>query len=187
MKNLIKSIPLIISLSILSTVSAGNCGGVPEIGDNPYPCCWCEGGYPCNEDHCHSSYSHDWNYGGNCTWYAWQRKYNDGDPLPGNWGNAGAWASKADNDPNWDLSGAPALGAIACNTYVEGYGHVAYVVDFNSTHVWVDEQLCCYLSGVRYAHQYSISYFDGGFILPHSAPNPCGCGDCDCADCCVED
>ncbi len=60
-------------------------------------------------------------YPGQCTWWAWERRYAMGIPLPsGLTGNAGSWGAQLGYDGN------PTRGAVA-----ESYGHVTVVESVN--------------------------------------------------------
>jgi surface antigen len=83
---------------------------------NPYPC-GCGGGNGC----------------GNCTWWAWYRRADVGDPLPSHsWGNAHEWDTRAASEGWTVVEGPPQEGAIIVLEPGEQdvdstYGHVAYV------------------------------------------------------------
>lgn len=67
------------------------------------------------------TYANTYAYG-NCTWYVASVK-----PIPGSWGNANTWASRAAAD-GYVVSGLPMVGAVAQNTTDSWLGHVAVVV-----------------------------------------------------------
>jgi surface antigen/murein DD-endopeptidase MepM/ murein hydrolase activator NlpD len=149
-------LPLLLLGLLVPAARADKCGGVLKAGWNGYPCCYCSGAYPCDST-CYWAYSYNWDYGGNCTWYAWQRRYNEGDPLPDHsWGNAKDWASSAIND-GYTVVDYPQVGAVAVRVYGT-WGHVAYVLSYDGSTVTVREQNCCYTSGTR-NQTYSRSFF----------------------------
>lgn len=139
----------ILSPSGVVTAGASCCGGYCD-SSNPYPCCT-NGSRP----------------DGNCTWYAWYRAHQSsrgwGRSLP-SWGNANQWCSKA-KAAGYTVSSTPRgykQGySIGCRS--SGVGHVAWVYDYDSKYVWVDEQNCCDCSvaGTRIGAKYARSYFKG--------------------------
>jgi len=110
---------------------------------------------------------------GNCPWWAWKMaKDNWGDPLR-KWGDAKYWADGARN-AGYTVDTTPAVNAIAVNPYVfspaAGYttGHVAYVVNVDSTSVYVSEMN--YGSGViHYWQKYPRNWFTW-YIHPKPRP-----------------
>ena len=125
-----------------------SCGGFYDA-INPYPCCD-NGSRP----------------DGNCTWYVWYRAHQTyrgwGVKLPG-WGNAKTWAKNAAKAGYKVLSKPKSYKegySIGCNTSGT-YGHVAWIYDYDSNYVWVDEQNCCNCSvaGTRIGAKYKRSYF----------------------------
>lgn len=65
---------------------------------------------------------------GNCTWYAYERRAQLGNPIGSFWGNASTWAYNA-RGAGFSVNGSPAPGAIMQNG--GGYGHVAIVESVN--------------------------------------------------------
>ncbi len=65
---------------------------------------------------------------GNCTWYAYERRAQLGNPIGSFWGNASSWAYVA-SASGFLVDGNPAPGAIMQNG--GGYGHVAIVESVN--------------------------------------------------------
>jgi surface antigen len=134
--------------SLSAKAAASSCGGFSD-SSNPYPCC-SNGSRP----------------DGNCTWYAWYRAHQSyrgwGKALPA-WGNAKDWASKA-SKAGYKVSSTPKGYkngySIGCNTSGT-WGHVAWVYDYDSNYVWVDEMNCCDCSvaGYRSEAKYKRSYF----------------------------
>jgi surface antigen len=131
-----------------ASAKTASCGGYYD-STNPYPCC-SNGSRP----------------DGNCTWYAWYRAHQTyrgwGRKLPA-WGNAKDWASRASR-AGYKVSSTPKGYkdgySIGCNTSGT-YGHVAWVYDYDSNYVWVDEMNCCNCSvaGYRTGAKYKRSYF----------------------------
>ena len=67
---------------------------------------------------------------GNCTWYAWERRYEMGRPIPGGaMGNAAQWNSSF-AAMGYRVDSVPAVGAIFQNG--GGYGHVGIVEALNA-------------------------------------------------------
>lgn len=66
-----------------------------------------------------------------CTWYAWQWRYEHGNPLPGGLGNARYWASQL-GARGFRVDSTPEYGAVFVS-YAGYYGHVGIV-----THVYDD-------------------------------------------------
>lgn len=65
--------------------------------------------------------------GGNCTWYAYERRAQLGRPIGGMWGNAYSWASSA-RGAGYSVGSSPAVGAvIQTSGGGGGYGHVGVV------------------------------------------------------------
>ncbi len=65
--------------------------------------------------------------GGNCTWYAYERRMQLGRPIGGMWGNAYSWASAA-RGAGYSVGSTPAVGAvIQTSGGGGGYGHVGVV------------------------------------------------------------
>lgn len=65
---------------------------------------------------------------GNCTWYAYERRMQLGNPVGSFWGNASTWAYNA-RAAGFGVDGNPSAGAIMANG--GGYGHVAIVESVN--------------------------------------------------------
>lgn len=73
---------------------------------------------------------------GNCTWWAAFRRAQTGDPIPGNWGNAAAWADQAASD-GYVVNHQPSAGAIMQTAdSAGGLGHVAFVESVDSDGTW---------------------------------------------------
>lgn len=86
---------------------------------------------------------------GNCTWYAYERRAQLGNPVGSYWGNASTWAYNA-RLAGFLVDGSPAAGAIMQNG--GGYGHVAIVESVNpGVSITISE-----MNGYR---------FGGGFAL----------------------
>lgn len=67
---------------------------------------------------------------GNCTWYAWERRYEMGRPIPGGaMGNAAQWNSSF-AAMGYRVDSVPQVGAIFQNG--GGYGHVGIVESINA-------------------------------------------------------
>jgi surface antigen len=67
---------------------------------------------------------------GNCTWYAWERRYEIGRPIPGGaMGNAAQWNSSF-AAMGYRVDSVPEVGAIFQNG--GGYGHVGIVESINA-------------------------------------------------------
>jgi CHAP domain len=125
------------------TYNSLSCGiETSEVGLSPYPCCDNTGNRRVDD-------AGD----GNCTWFVWYKAKKLKQWTVPSWGNAGDWCRKAASDPAWTVRSTPAKGTIACGLSL---GHVAWVVDFDTTNktinVW--EQNCkvgpaCFGSGTR--------------------------------------
>lgn len=73
---------------------------------------------------------------GNCTWWAAFRRAQVGDPIPGSWGNAATWASRAASG-GYTVNHQPSPGAIMQTPYsAGGLGHVAFVESVDSNGTW---------------------------------------------------
>lgn len=137
-------------------IYGSRCGSLSlgsSFGSNPYPCCD-------NDSNGSASGSTD----GNCTWYAWYRaRTTKGWVVPGAWGNANLWCSRASADTTgWKVSSTPTVGTIACSASL---GHVAWVTAYNSSlgQITVAEMNCkcptsCVGTGYR-SKTYTASSF----------------------------
>nr|WP_263314915.1 CHAP domain-containing protein [Mammaliicoccus sp. Marseille-Q6498] len=67
---------------------------------------------------------------GQCTYYVFDKKMQDGDPISSTWGNANQWASNAAADGH-TVDNTPKKGSILQSS-AGAYGHVAYVENVNS-------------------------------------------------------
>lgn len=67
---------------------------------------------------------------GQCTYYVFDKKQADGEPISSTWGNANQWASNAAAD-GYTVDNTPKEGSILQST-AGSYGHVAYVENVNS-------------------------------------------------------
>lgn len=67
---------------------------------------------------------------GQCTYYVFDKKMADGEPISTTWGNANQWAANAAADGH-TVNNTPKQGAIL-QTSAGAYGHVAYVENVNS-------------------------------------------------------
>ncbi|GGI40879.1 CHAP domain-containing protein [Mammaliicoccus stepanovicii] len=67
---------------------------------------------------------------GQCTYYVFDKKMQDGDPISGSWGNANQWASNAAADGH-SVDNTPKKGSILQSS-AGAFGHVAYVENVNS-------------------------------------------------------
>lgn len=66
-------------------------------------------------------------YQGQCTWWAWERRYAIGRPVPsGPLGNGGQWHYRLQSNPNYTVDHIPEVGAV-----IEDYTHVAVVETIN--------------------------------------------------------
>ena len=80
-----------------------------------------------------------------CTWFAWQWRYNNGNPLPGGLGNARYWAGQlgargylVDRTPEYGavfVSQAGYYGHVGIVTGVNGYGTIE-ITDMNGVCGW---------------------------------------------------
>ncbi|HEX7484162.1 MAG TPA: LysM peptidoglycan-binding domain-containing protein [Candidatus Saccharimonadales bacterium] len=81
---------------------------------------------------------------GNCTWYAWERRYEIGRPLPsGALGNAAQWNSSL--SAYFRVDSVPEVGAIFQNG--GGYGHVGIVEAINGDGSLVVSEMNNYAGG----------------------------------------
>jgi surface antigen len=81
---------------------------------------------------------------GNCTWYAWERRYEMGRPLPsGALGNAAQWNSSL--SAYFRVDSVPEVGAIFQNG--GGYGHVGIVESINGDGSLVVSEMNNYAGG----------------------------------------
>lgn len=126
--------------SAVSAQATNSCAGYYS-SNNPYPCCT----------------------DGNCTWWSWKMaNENWGQQLGvrgSNWGDARSWLSRARSN-HFGVKTTPAPGTVAVNSYINGYGHVAWVYAVDSNNVYVTEMNCNTTTGMRY-WQYPITWFDG--------------------------
>ena len=67
---------------------------------------------------------------GQCTYYIFDKKMEDGDPISSTWGNANQWASNAAADGH-TVNNTPKEGSILQSS-AGAFGHVAYVENVNS-------------------------------------------------------
>jgi len=82
--------------------------------------------YPTRSLYSTSSNPMPWGW---CTWYAWQWRYDHGNPLPGGLGNARYWAGQL-AAKGYDTGREPAYGAVFVSQ--SGYyGHVGIVTGVN--------------------------------------------------------
>ncbi|MFH1970871.1 MAG: DUF1566 domain-containing protein [Patescibacteria group bacterium] len=116
--------------------ATSQCGDKASVTTNPYPCC--DNNFNNTNDSCD----------GNCTWWVWNKAYENWNQELPRWGNAQDWAQKAElAEVNRHLvSYKPAPNTIACR-YVNGqkqYGHVAWVEDVSQDglRVTVTEMNC---------------------------------------------
>jgi len=73
---------------------------------------------------------------GNCTWWAYLRRAQVNDPIPGSWGNAATWAVRAAAD-GYVVDHHPTPGAIMQTPdSAGGLGHVAFVESVDSDGTW---------------------------------------------------
>lgn len=73
---------------------------------------------------------------GNCTWWVAERRSQVGQPIPGSWGNAAAWAVRAARD-GYTVDHRPAPGSIMQTPYsAGGLGHVAFVEKVDQDGTW---------------------------------------------------
>ncbi len=73
--------------------------------------------------------------GGQCTYYAFERRQQLGKPVGSNWGNAHNWANAA-RSQGYSVTNSPSVGAIMVFSQGQGgassyYGHVAIVESVN--------------------------------------------------------
>lgn len=125
-----------------SGYNVSSCGGVAACsGGNP---CYC-----CDPEGVHN--------GGNCVWYTWNRRCQDGDRLY--WcTDAHTWADWA-RSRGYPVCNEPKVGAIG----VYSGQHVGYVDAIDGDYVWTHEQHCWSQSGVTYNRRHK-SYWDLGYI-----------------------
>lgn len=73
---------------------------------------------------------------GNCTWWVAARRAQVGQPIPGSWGNAAAWAVRAARN-GYVVDHHPTPGAIMQTPYsAGGLGHVAFVESVDQDGTW---------------------------------------------------
>ncbi len=98
---------------------------------------------------------------GNCTWYAWYKAKKEWNKSLPKWGDAGKWASGAKGS-KYPVSSTPKKDRIGVNTYVDGYGHVAWVTSVSGNYVKVKEMNWC--STCERSKTYPKYWFNGGYI-----------------------
>jgi surface antigen len=76
---------------------------------------------------------------GQCTYWAALRRSQVGRPVPGNWGNADTWASRA-SASGFLVDHSPSVGAVMQTTAGE-YGHVAYVESVSAGGSWTISEM----------------------------------------------
>ncbi len=81
------------------------------------------------------SYGVNYYSGGQCTYYAFERRQQLGKPVGSNWGNAHNWANAA-RSQGYSVTNSPSVGAIMVFSQGQGgassyYGHVAIVESVN--------------------------------------------------------
>ncbi|SEV99436.1 CHAP domain-containing protein, partial [Aliicoccus persicus] len=81
------------------------------------------------------SYGVNYYSGGQCTYYAFERRKQLGKPVGNNWGNAHNWANAA-RSQGYSVNNTPSVGAIMVFAQGQGgansyYGHVAIVESVN--------------------------------------------------------
>ena len=115
----------------------------------------------------------------NCTWTAWKCAFDDGYHLPDySWGDAWQWYGSAQRDGYHCDKTSSAHSIIVYNyTSTNSYGHVAYVVDYNSANNMIYVKEGGYLGGYHEgwisaydANLLGYIHLDGGLIEP-TAPN----------------
>ncbi len=82
--------------------------------------------YPTRQLYSTSSNPMPWGW---CTWYAWQWRYENGNPLPGGLGNARYWAGQL-SAKGYSIGREPAYGAVFVSQ-AGYYGHVGIVTGVN--------------------------------------------------------
>lgn len=90
----------------------------------------------------YSKYSQYGPYNTNCTYFAWQKAYdNTGVALPG-WGNANTWLDSA-KKAGYETGSTPRANSIAVWKW-SSYGHVGYVerVNGNKIYAWDSDKKC---------------------------------------------
>lgn len=90
----------------------------------------------------YSKYSKYGPYNTNCTYFAWQKAYdNTGVALPG-WGNANTWLDSA-KKAGYETGSTPRANSIAVWKW-SSYGHVGYVerVNGNKIYAWDSDKKC---------------------------------------------
>lgn len=159
MKRLVRMLLLWTALTgAVSAFAAGynvsSCGGVSSCsGGNPCYCCDPQGVYN----------------GGNCVWYTWNRRCQDGDRL--------YWCTDAHTWADW----ARSRGYAVCTTPKVGSigvwsgQHVGYVDAIEGDYVWTHEQNCWGASGVVYKKRLK-TFWDYGYIYYKNESCPASTG-----------
>lgn len=76
---------------------------------------------------------------GNCTYWAYLRRAQLGEPIPANWGNANTWAVRA-QAAGYVVDHTPAVGAIMQTTAGQ-FGHVAVVENVATNASWTISEM----------------------------------------------
>jgi len=148
---LLLSLFLVVGYGVSAAFAAGY--GVDVCGGIHKACCGdCNFCYCCDGPGCQN--------GGNCVWYCWNRRCQDGEYLP--WcTDAKTWNDYAIAN-GWPVGTEAQIGAIAVRE-VGTWGHVGYVVGVSGSIVYTDEQICT-ACGTSYSVARDRSYWNGGFI-----------------------
>ncbi len=73
-----------------------------------------------------------------CTYYAWQQAYTLGGVVLPGWGNAQTWYASA-KKAGYSVGQKAKANSIAVYSSIDGYGHVAYVVETDGNKITVNE------------------------------------------------